>query len=58
MKKSKNNNKSAIQDTCEHSRQEDTGFFYDNKQDKQYCEFCDEVFTWSAGAYHYKCWIR
>ena len=27
MKKSKNNNKSAIQDTCEHSSQEDSGFF-------------------------------
>tara|TARA_B100000424_G_C22699868_1_gene381768 strand:+ start:303 stop:476 length:174 start_codon:yes stop_codon:yes gene_type:complete len=57
MKKSKEQHKSAIHDTCEHSRQEDSGFFYD-EQDKQYCEFCDEWFTWSAGPYHYKCWIR
>mgnify|MGYP001344263039 FL=1 len=57
MKKSEEQHKSAIHDTCEHSRQEDSGFFYD-EQDKQYCEFCDEWFTWSAGPYHYKCWIR
>lgn len=57
MKKSKENNKPANDThTCEHSSDVDRGFSLG--KDEEYCEFCDEVFTWSAGAYHYKCWIR
>ncbi len=56
MKKSKNNNETANVDTSNEC--EDSSRFSSKQTDKEYCEFCDEVFTWSAGAYHYKCWIR
>jgi len=56
MKKSKNKKQTAINDTSEQSSHDDCGFSLED--DQEYCNFCQESYTWSAGAYHYKCWIR
>jgi len=55
MKKSENKNEMAIDDTS-NERGDDCHFSLE--KDQEYCNFCQETYTWSAGAYHYKCWIR